>query len=98
MPIRKEYSANLEIGRVYDNVAAVVNPIESDRILNRVIVNTVLSFGNNTITHNLGRQPVGWIIIDRDQIGMQRRESWNSTQIVIYSNQVNDFNASILIF
>ena len=46
-------------------------------------VSVSLASGSTTFAHKLGRQPVGWEIIDITCAAIVYRESWSSTQITL---------------
>jgi hypothetical protein len=60
------------------------------------MVTTSIESGGNTVNHRLGRTPMGWIVVDKDDIVDMYRESWDSTKIIIQADAAA--NVTFLIF
>lgn len=55
-----------------------------------------LSTSSTTILHTLGRQPIGWVIVDKTGYGDVKRVSWSDTEIKVVANV--SLTTTILIF
>ncbi len=66
-PFRKFYIQNNEdLNRVQDTVQATFNSLEADAFLSRIPITANIAAAPTTIVHNLGRTPIGWVIIDKN--------------------------------
>lgn len=57
---------NENLNRVQDNIATAWRRIVADVLLNRITVTADIAATNTTIVHNLGRTPVGYLIISKN--------------------------------
>ncbi len=60
------------------------------------LVTTSIESGANVVNHRLGRTPLGWIVVDKDDIVDMYRDSWDSDKINIQANA--SANVTFLIF
>ena len=62
---RKIVSKDSDLQRVQDNVSLVLNQLLPKEILDGVLVRAVVAVTPTVINHGLGRQPLGWLVVDR---------------------------------
>ena len=64
---RKIYIQDDEnLNRVQDNIAATISSLVNEPIINTVTITALINATNTTIKHNLGRTPIGYIIIGKN--------------------------------
>jgi len=86
-----------KLNRVQRNIRAAVDPLSKDVLLNRVeITTTIKSATSTTIQHNLGRQPRGWIVVDKTGPYDVWRISWNASTIILDSS--GDVDVKLIIY
>lgn len=67
-PFRKIQTSNAELMRVQDAVAEVISPLAKVPLLDaRVIKAAQIGTSATGIDHGLGREPLGWFVIDKSQ-------------------------------
>lgn len=72
---------------VQDNVANVFMFLATFPILDGYLVTNIpLVSGTNVINHTLGRQPVGWIVTDRNGAATVYRTAWDARTITLNSS------------
>jgi hypothetical protein len=69
-----------------ERVANYLRRLTSNRRLDSVVLDGValVTLTNNVVNHKLGRQPVGWALLD-DTGGGIVRIAWSATTITLYS-------------
>jgi hypothetical protein len=75
------FNANHDkINRLMDNLNYCLNPIVASEIIDGVLVKEVsLNTGTNSVAHQLGRKPNGWIIVRKNNFGDVYENSVNNT-------------------
>jgi hypothetical protein len=95
-------SANEELNRVQQNIRAAIDPISKDEILNRTTITIsitkppLFTTATGTFLHSLGREPRGWIVVDKLQNANLWRVSWTKTDITIATSATVD--ATLILF
>jgi hypothetical protein len=83
---RKLPSESETIDRVQDTLIAVLSPITRDRILNRLEYTAVINTTNTIITHTLGYQPIGWLVIDNNAFANIKRVAWDAQSLTLVAS------------
>ena len=65
---RKIFVKDYELQRVQDNVAQYFQEMRSKAIIDGVMLDATVTNANTVIAHTLGRQPQGWIIVNRKAV------------------------------
>lgn len=79
---RKIQVSDLELGRLQDQIASVVNPLSRIEILDGVAIKDIaITTAAVNVEHGLNRQPLGWILIDNTADARVWRTDWNSNYI-----------------
>ncbi len=82
-------SDNTDLMKVQDNVSNVFATLSLMQILDgALVVNQTLAVGDNTISHGLGRQPLGWIPVDKTANTNLYRTSWDNRKLVLNSSAI----------
>lgn len=86
-----------ELNRVQSNLRSALDPLSKDPLLNRVEVESTIKTAVTTvIQHNLGRQPRGWILVDKQGPYDVWRIAWNASTITLDSS--GDVKVKVLIY
>jgi hypothetical protein len=80
---RKLITDDQTLNRVQDMIAQMVSSLISDPLLSRQIISVSLASGSNVVSHNLKRQPKGWLISDRNSAATIYRTAWDSASITL---------------
>lgn len=59
------------------------------------------SFGassTKTVEHNLGRVPVGWLVLDAYNVQLYRSGAWSETTVALTNSRASAGTANILFF
>lgn len=83
LPIASDDEA---INRMQVNIRSALDPISTDLLLNRQVISATIGATATTIYHNLGRQPAGWIVVDRLADARVWRVSWDTKTIVLQAS------------
>lgn len=84
------HTGQAAVDRAFDSVKSVLDDYASKDLLDYVnLTGIVLAIGSNKITHKLGRQPVGWLTVDRDSACTLHRTAWDSTYLYLTSTAVS---------
>lgn len=84
------------LNRVQQNIRLAVDPLSRDLMLNRSLVSAQVTTSTVTVLHNLGRQPIGWFLVDKDADARVWRTAWTSTTITLDSSAT--VNVKIILF
>lgn len=66
------------------NLKTVIRELQKD-ILSYTEVSTTIN-GDTEVMHLLGRQPIGWFLIDKQDTGDIIRVSWDSLKVILTSS------------
>jgi len=76
-----------EFERMQTRWMSELNPALSNPLLKgRQIDSVALQTGDNTVDHMLGRQPIGWFIVDLNANEGVYKVSWSPTSLVLNSS------------
>ena len=80
---------NADLNKAQDNINNTFAPLLKLPLLDgRLIQNVPLVIGNNRIEHKLGRQPLGWLIVDQTTASIIYRASWDKVSLTLNSSAV----------
>ena len=88
--IRKVYTTDDTLNRIQDSIKQVVEPKINDIILNRVELTGTIVTSGTKISHNLGRVPTGWVVVDKTVNADVYRVSWNNETITLASTATTE--------
>lgn len=84
---RKTKFQDKETTQLQDNVGLVLNQIAKKALIDGVQLKDVaLESGSNRINHKLGRQPEGWVIVDRNGTATVYRTAWDANTLTFTSS------------
>jgi hypothetical protein len=83
---RKLITDDQTLNRVQDMIAQMVSSLISDPMLSRQTISVSLASGTNVVSHNLKRQPKGWLISDRNSAATLYRTAWDSQSITLQAS------------
>lgn len=73
--------------RAQDRWATLLNPVISNEINQGTLLTDInLKSGSNVINHKLGRQPLGWIIVDQTASAEIYRTAWSNLTLTLNSS------------
>jgi len=86
-----------DVNKLQDNVSAAITPILTNPLNYGIILPNVEVPGAApvTIEHKLGRQPLGWIVIDKTKQADVWKISWSDKFITLDSSAVTSINLYI---
>lgn len=85
--LRKLKFQDREVTALQDNLVLVVNQISKKTLIDGVHIKDVaLVTGSNRINQTLGRQPEGWVVVDRDGTATVYRTAWDANTITLVSS------------
>lgn len=64
-----------------DAVREAIGELQGLAVLNGQFVTVALASGSNRVAHGLGRQPVGWMVVDTDAAVTVYRTAWSATTL-----------------
>lgn len=84
---RKINNSNRDLMQLQTNIEEQFNFLRTVPLLNgAAIVNQVLTTAATTIPHMLDRQPLGWIITDKNAAQHIHRVSWDTKNITLIAS------------
>lgn len=100
---RKIVAKDKDLQRVQENVALVFNQLLSKDIIDGVMVSGVVNGTAVALNHKLGRQPQGWVIVDRSAVpagteGNIVRTDWDERSITLKSTGTGSVSLTIWVF
>lgn len=96
--ISKIRGLTFEVNKLQDNIVNAVGPLLTNPINYGIILESIQLDGSTplTIDHLLGRQPLGWIVVDKSAAGSPYRTAWDTRTITLHANSA--VTLSIYIF
>jgi hypothetical protein len=83
--------------RVVSQTADAVNFLLTNSILSSNLVSVVFSgAGSKSIAHTLQKQPIGWVIVDKNTTAGLYRTAWDSSTLTLTASASGNF--TILVF
>ena len=100
---RKIVAKDKDLQRVQENIALVMNQLLPKEILDGVLVSAVVKSTASVINHTLGRQPQGWVIVDRSPVpsgieGNIVRTAWDERSLTLKSTGTGSVTLTIWVF
>lgn len=81
------------LDRMQSFIKSYLQQFDDLSFLNGVFVNNVtVTTSSTSIDHKLGRQPIGWIITDKNALADVYRVSWNDRVIILDSSATVTLN------
>lgn len=81
---RKIQSADSTINRLQSQIEQSLNPVLKQAILDGVIINDIaITTAGVEIEHGLGRQPLGWALIDNQADARIWRTAWTDRLLTL---------------
>lgn len=86
--ITKLRGLDYDLNKLQDNIYNSIGPLLTNSLNWGIIIPDIVLLANTPlpIDHTLGRQPQGWVIIDRTTNSSVWRNSWNQRSITITAN------------
>jgi hypothetical protein len=81
-----------DLDAVQANIIRVLTPVLKTPIIDGTQVQISLVSGSNRIAHNLGRVPLGYIIVDTTSTETFYRTAWDSATITVTATGTANFS------
>ena len=91
---RRIVASDTSVQRLQENVGLVLRQITRKELIDGVLVSAQITAAGTVVSHTLGRQPIGWFIVDVEQpVGALTgapivRTAWNDKSITLVSQGV----------
>jgi hypothetical protein len=82
---RKIVAKDYDLQRVQENCALAFKQVLEKELLDGVMVTATITNAPTSVSHTLGRQPLGWFIVDKQATGDVWRTAWNDRIITLVS-------------
>lgn len=90
--LKKVGTDQKDLAKVQDNLEEFVKPIVSSEIIDGLLLkNVVLQSGENKVEHKLGREPIGWMIVNKSATA----DVWSSASQLSKSILVLNSSATV---
>ena len=86
--IAKLQSSDYVTKQLQENIVNPLNSLKNNSLLNGRLITLTTSMGDNTINHGMGKQPVGWAVVDKTANINLYRTSWDSKKLVINASAI----------
>lgn len=90
-PLDKQISGEHNVDKLQSALKTFVTPLENNPLLDGNLIECGISAANSAlIPHGLGRQPIGWIIVDLvaapGAVSCPLRTAWDTRNLTLFCN------------
>ncbi len=76
-----------ELSRVQEGLITALNQVLPVQIIDGVLLENIeIGTSSTNVEHRLNRQPLGWIVVDKQGTGDIHRTAWNSSVVELESS------------
>lgn len=95
----KVYTTDEELTHLQENVNDAISPLLKNPLLDGLILSNIsLVIGSNNVSHKLGRNLQGWIVVDKDAVSNIYREVSLTPTLTLKLNSSANCIVSLYVF